>query len=89
MRPYRAGALSFAEFDASVGGWINHVRFAGSWGLRQHVLHPFVFKPGDTPRKKARAPLRSAGVDSKPAVQRSAAQRPAIRRGRTQHPEAE
>lgn len=33
-----AGEISFAEFDASVQGWINHVRYADSWGLRRHVL---------------------------------------------------
>jgi len=49
---YRAGAISFAEFDASVQGWINHVRYADTWGLRRHVLEPFVLKPGDTPHKK-------------------------------------
>jgi len=49
---YRAGALSFAELDASVGGWINHLRYADTWGLLQHVLEPFVLKTGDTPRKK-------------------------------------
>ena len=39
---WRAGAISFAEFDASVQGWINHVRFADTWGLREHVFagHP-------------------------------------------------
>jgi hypothetical protein len=35
---YCNGAISFAEFDASVQGWINHVRYADTWGLRQHVL---------------------------------------------------
>ena len=38
---WRIGRISFAEFDASVQGWINHVRYADSWGLRQHVLQPF------------------------------------------------
>ena len=33
-----AGSISFAEFDSSVQGWINHVRYADSWGLRKHVL---------------------------------------------------
>ena len=37
---------AFAEFDASVQGWINHVRYADSWGLRRHVLEPFVLSPG-------------------------------------------
>jgi hypothetical protein len=36
-----AGEISFAEFDASVQGWINHVRHADTWGLRQHVLQRF------------------------------------------------
>lgn len=30
--------ITFAEFDASVQGWIEHVRHADSWGVRQHVL---------------------------------------------------
>lgn len=33
-----AGTISFAEFDSSVQGWINHVRYADTWGLRTHVL---------------------------------------------------
>ena len=39
---WRRGLISFAEFDASVQGWINHVRYADSWGLREHVLKRFV-----------------------------------------------
>jgi retron-type reverse transcriptase len=35
---YCTGEISFAEFDASVQGWINHVRYADSWGLRRHML---------------------------------------------------
>ena len=35
---YCADEISFAEFDASVQGWINHVRYADTWGLREHVL---------------------------------------------------
>ena len=42
---YCAGQISFAEFDASVQGWINHVRYADTWGLREHVLgQGFVFE---------------------------------------------
>lgn len=51
---YCAGAISFAAFDASVQGWINHVRYADTWGLRRHVLEPFLLKPGDTPHKATR-----------------------------------
>jgi hypothetical protein len=37
-RDYCVGEISFAEFDASVQGWFNHVRYADTWGLRKHVL---------------------------------------------------
>lgn len=35
---YCAGRITFAEFDASVKGWVNHVRYADTWGLRSSVL---------------------------------------------------
>lgn len=38
---WKKGEMSFAEFDASIQGWINHVRYADSWGLRTHVLRNF------------------------------------------------
>jgi len=38
---WQQGNISFAEFDASVQGWINHVRYADSWGLRKHLLKSF------------------------------------------------
>ena len=44
---WQAGQISFAEFDASVQGWINHVRYADSWGLRDHVLGQLVWGPGE------------------------------------------
>ena len=37
-RDYCTGQITYAEFDASVQGWINHVRYADTWGLRGHVL---------------------------------------------------
>jgi len=64
---YQRGKISFAEFDASVQGWINHVRYADTWGLRRHVLTPFLLKPGEGPKNIA--PLRGAPVNSNPAVQ--------------------
>lgn len=42
---YCAAEISFAEFDASVQGWINHARRADSWGLRRHMLAPFRLNP--------------------------------------------
>ncbi|MCP4934079.1 MAG: RNA-dependent DNA polymerase [bacterium] len=38
---WQMGKISFAEFDASVQGWINHVRYADTWGLRRAVLRKF------------------------------------------------
>jgi RNA-directed DNA polymerase len=35
---YQAGRITFAELDASVQGWVNHVRYADTWGLREHIL---------------------------------------------------
>lgn len=40
---WQQGRISFGEFDASVRGWIAHVRYADSWGLRRHVLERFVW----------------------------------------------
>jgi hypothetical protein len=42
-----AGQISFAELDASVQGWINHVRYADTWGLRGHLFdaHPIRLHP--------------------------------------------
>jgi hypothetical protein len=37
-RAYCGHEISFAEFDASVQGWINHVRYADTWGLRTQIL---------------------------------------------------
>ena len=44
---YRAGRISFAEFDASVQGWINHVRYADSWGLRKAMFHRLARRRSD------------------------------------------
>ena len=48
---YCAGTITFAEFDASVKGWINHVRFGDSWGLRACVLGRGLIyeRPGSSP----------------------------------------
>jgi RNA-directed DNA polymerase len=40
---WRTGRISFGEFDASVQGWVNHVRYADTWGLREHVIGRFVW----------------------------------------------
>lgn len=35
---WRAGELTFAELDASVRGWVNHVRWGDTWGLRRRLF---------------------------------------------------
>jgi hypothetical protein len=45
LADYTAGAISLADVTASVRGWINHVRYAQSLGLRRqifrtHPIHP-------------------------------------------------
>ncbi|MEJ5224575.1 MAG: reverse transcriptase domain-containing protein [Anaerolineales bacterium] len=35
---YANGAITFARLNASVQGWVNHVRYGDTWGLRRAVL---------------------------------------------------
>jgi hypothetical protein len=35
---YCSGEITFAEFDATVQGWINHARYADTWRLRHFLL---------------------------------------------------
>ncbi|SUS07322.1 hypothetical protein DF3PB_4120001 [uncultured Defluviicoccus sp.] len=37
LAAYHAGEISAGELEASIQGWINHVRHADSWGLRVRV----------------------------------------------------
>ncbi|MBL3599771.1 MAG: RNA-dependent DNA polymerase [gamma proteobacterium endosymbiont of Lamellibrachia anaximandri] len=39
MQAWRQGKISFAELDAGIQGWVNHVRYADSWGLRRSVFN--------------------------------------------------
>jgi hypothetical protein len=43
--------LRFAELDASVKGWVNHVRYADSWGLRKHVFSRLAKRPKPSGKK--------------------------------------
>ena len=54
-RAWRHGRISFGEFDASVQGWLNHVRHVNSLGLRAPVLAPFTLPPGDEPKYRGRS----------------------------------
>jgi RNA-directed DNA polymerase len=42
---YAAGSISYAELDASVQGWIAHVDYADTWGLRRHVFDGHPLRP--------------------------------------------
>jgi hypothetical protein len=45
------GKITFAELDASVQGWINHVRYADTWGLRRVILgRTRLIHPHDDPK---------------------------------------
>lgn len=46
---YAQDKITFAELDASVQGWINHVRYADTWGLRGHIFnsHPIQHPKND------------------------------------------
>ena len=35
---YADGSTSIHKLDASIKGWVNHVRYADSWGLRRDIL---------------------------------------------------
>jgi retron-type reverse transcriptase len=37
-RQYQTGQITFSQLDASVKGWVNHVRFANTWRLRLATL---------------------------------------------------
>ena len=58
LAAFSAGEIEFEQFDASVQGWIDHVSYADTWGLRQHVLRKLSFPAAH------RSP-----VNSKPAKQ--------------------
>lgn len=62
---YLAGCISFAEFDASVKAWVNHVRYADTWGLRRHVFAGLRF---------TMVPEKSPGAARPSAPQRGAAE---------------
>jgi hypothetical protein len=37
-KAHQRGELSFADLTASVQGWVNHVRYANTWHLRNAIL---------------------------------------------------
>jgi hypothetical protein len=53
LAEYHAGRITFAELEASLGGWIAHGAHADSWGLRRHMLEPLVIRPAEHRRALA------------------------------------
>ena len=47
---YQDRQITFAELDASVQGWIAHVDFGDTWGLRRHIFGSAVDPSGGAPR---------------------------------------
>jgi hypothetical protein len=79
---YHAGRISFAELDASIQGWINHVRHADSWGRRAHVLDRLPIRPAEHRRAIAARRGSDRGHSSVPAPSGQHAMNGAARRGR-------
>lgn len=46
LRAYAAGRVPFEQVDASVQGWINHVRYGDTWGLRRALFNELVITSG-------------------------------------------
>jgi RNA-directed DNA polymerase len=42
---YQGRKISFAELDAAVQGWINHVRYGDTWGLRTSIFRSGIPRP--------------------------------------------
>jgi RNA-directed DNA polymerase len=42
---YQAREIGLAELTAGVQGWVNHVRYADTWGLREHVFATHPIRP--------------------------------------------
>ncbi len=40
LASYHDGIISFEQLNASIQGWINHVRYGDTWGLRRAILRP-------------------------------------------------
>jgi hypothetical protein len=65
---YEAGDASFAELDASVSGWINHVRYADTWGLRRHLFSQNTLPP--IPSQEPRSTTRQQPLVAKDTRQK-------------------
>ena len=42
MQGYRNGEIPMDQVQASILGWINHVRYGDTWGLREAILQDVI-----------------------------------------------
>jgi hypothetical protein len=38
LQLWQSASLTFTQVDACIKGWVNHVRYANTWGLRHFLL---------------------------------------------------
>jgi RNA-directed DNA polymerase len=57
MAAWQADAIPLTQVTASVQGWVNHVRYGNTVGLRKAMLWHAVRRPHSVPLSHGRAPL--------------------------------
>ena len=57
MAAWQADTIPLARVTASVQGWVNHVRYGNTMGLRKAVLWHAGRRPRSVPSSHGRAPL--------------------------------
>lgn len=53
LQQYQAGEIPLAKVTASVQGWVNHVRYGQSYGLRRTLLRSAPINPPPATRKRS------------------------------------
>lgn len=54
LKAYRQGAVPLEEVTASVQGWVNHVRYGNTVGLRKAMLNRLLLPPVNYPKREKR-----------------------------------
>ena len=64
LEAYAVGLIGFEQLDASVQGWINHVRYGDTWGLREALFaaHPIPPVPVHGASESTVPPITPGGV---------------------------
>lgn len=77
IRRYEIGEIGFVELYESIRGWVEHVRYADTWGLRRAVLGQLRCRSGD---RRARSDACRQLPDGGAHLRRAAWRRRAARR---------